>query len=600
MVRQMSNAASFGASLRWAVDRTIHVLKYEGVGSLARRIKNVFRRVWADGTQILPTASRPLHEQYRVWLDQHATPAALITKGCDRAVRQKTPLISVVVISLGRQSRSVLATIESLQQQRYLNWELLIVCSSAVAEAELPLRDDFSDSGGQIVRFVTVGEETHDHMARGVFAASGEFVWCMRGGDRLVPHALSSLVEVLNEKPDADLLYCDEDRVSGEEEAWVVPFFKPSWSPELLLSMNYLSYTAVFRRTILHGIVKSFTVASALSHYDCVLAAAEKTKNIVHIPNVLYHSSEVSTGRAADDKSALERSLRRRNMPGFVEEISRGRFRIRYQLFRSPLVSIIIPTKDRTAFLKRCLSSIERNTSYTPYEIVVLDNGSASEDMLRYLEDVGRTWRVVVCPGRFNFSLLNNRGAAEASGEYLLFLNDDTEIVTKDWLAVMIEQATRPGVGAVGAKLLYPDGSIQHAGVTLGVRGVAAHAFRHTPNEEWGYHGFAHLTRNCSAVTAACMLVPRSVFDEIGGFDEGFPVEFNDVDLCLRIERKGYRIVYAPDAVLYHYESATRRGTRCLADEARAAKIWERVIRQGDPYYPQSLTHSREDWSLDI
>ncbi|MEO8168990.1 MAG: glycosyltransferase family 2 protein, partial [bacterium] len=387
-------------------------------------------------------------------------------------------------------------------------------------------------------------------------------------------------------------------------------FFKPSWSPELLLSTNYISYSSVFRRTVLLEITQESEQGRELTLYDCLLWMAEKTHKIIHLSSVLYHSRGRSDSQVAGvakpaeyvsaEKPAVERALRRREIEGTVEETAAGVFRIRYRLDQRPLVSILIPTRDRVSLLSQCITSIVKRTTYAPYEIIMLDNGSVSPDAKAYFTRVGKKWRVLSCPGPFNFSAINNYGASEAKGEYLLFLNDDTEVMTPDWLTIMMEQASRRGIGAVGAKLLYPNGRIQHGGVVLGVGGVAGHAFRHNLNQEWGYHGLAHLTRNCSAVTAACMLVPRPLFQQVRGFDSTLPVEYNDVDLCLRIRREGHRIVYAPDAVLYHYESATRKGTRCRRDEERVRQIWGELIREGDPYYNVNLTRDREDWGLNV
>lgn len=376
--------------------------------------------------------------------------------------------------------------------------------------------------------------------------------------------------------------------------------------PELLLSMNYLSYSTVFRKTLLDDIDQLNKREHSSCLYDCLLWASEKATHIVHLPSVLYHSRRgsnpktthagSSTQSASEEKLALERS--------FIEGASRAGSRSSYLQRPHPLSLTtnhsfrFFSTKDRVSLLSRCVASIEKCTTYTSYEILILDNGSVSEDTGKYFDEIGKKWRIVSCPGPFNFSAINNRGACEANGEYLLFLNDDTEVLTPEWLTIMMEQASRPGIGAVGAKLLYPNGRMQHGGVVLGVGGVAGHAFRHIPNHKWGYHGLPHVTRNCSAVTAACLLVSRTLFRQIQGFDPTLPVEYNDVDLCLRIRRAGQRIVYAPEAVLYHYESATRKGTRCRADEERVWQTWGDVIRAGDPYYHVNLTTDREDWSL--
>jgi GT2 family glycosyltransferase len=498
-------------------------------------------------------------------------------------------------------------TITSVAQQHYAKWELIVACEPSQAQAIRDLPEAFGMEEKQTLHVLKVEKHSFESLLLGAAHSSGEFVWFVKCGDLLARHALTSIVYVLNESLDTDLFYCDEDQslLDGSDP---IPFLKPSWSPELLLSTNYLSYATVFRRTLLSDSILANEGKHKLSLYDCLLWASEKTTNITHLSRVLYHSRGASNSPVARvaspsecssaEKPALERALQRRGIEGKVEETVTGHFRIRYRLDQPPLVSILIPTKDRISLLSRCVASIEERTTYASYEILILDNGSVSGDAKKYFSEIAKKWRVLSCPGSFNFSAINNHGAAEAKGEYLLFLNDDTEVMTPDWLTIMMEQASRPGIGAVGAKLLYPNGRIQHAGVVLGVGGVAGHAFRHIPDQEWGYHGLAHLTRNCSAVTAACMLVSRTLFRQIRGFDPNLPVEYNDVDLCLRIRREGQRIVYAPEAVLYHYESATRKGTRCRADEERIQQIWGESIREGDPYYNVNLTTDREDWSL--
>jgi len=246
------------------------------------------------------------------------------------------------------------------------------------------------------------------------------------------------------------------------------------------------------------------------------------------------------------------------------------------------------------------LRSVEERTSYAPYEIVVVDNGSTEPEALKYLESLSRKWRVFRYPGQFNFSAISNFGAARAKGEYFVFLNNDTQVIQADWITAMLEHAQRPEVGAVGAKLLYQDGRIQHAGVVVGIGGVAGHAFRRLRLSENApsYFGFADVVRNCSAVTAACMMVPRRVFEKVGGFDERFRVAFNDLDFCLRLRQRRYLVVYTPLALLYHYEGASRGRVHPPQDEELFRSLWADLISRGDPYYNPNLTLAREDWSL--
>ncbi|MCW5797482.1 MAG: glycosyltransferase family 2 protein [Nitrospira sp.] len=548
-----------------------------------------------------------LAQQYKIWLARYSVETGLPAVKCENLVR--APLISIVVSVAGLPLHLLSDTLTSIVQQGYAKWELVLACESSQATAIRCLPEVICLSEQHALRILEVEAHGFRALILGLTASSGEFVWFLKCGDLLAPDALTSVVHALDQEKTTDLLYCDEDQIpcGGIDP---IPFFKPSWSPELLLSMNYLSYSTVFRRTLLSDVIEASERGLDPCLYDSLLWASEHADGIVHLARILYHSRAGLTSQVGDEtrpvsgaspeRAALERALERRGIAGKVEETVPGHFHIRYRLEEPSLVSIIIPTRDRVPMLSKCLASIVARTTYAAYEILILDNESATEDAKKYFDEIVKKWRVLSYPGPFNFSAINNYAAGEAKGRYLLFLNDDTEVISPDWLTIMVEQASRPNIGAVGAKLLFPSGRIQHGGVVLGVGGVAGHAFRHMPNHEWGYHGLAHMTRNCSAVTGACMLVPRALFFKIQGFDPALPVEYNDVDLCLRIAREGYRIVYAPDAVLHHYESATRRGTRCRTDEARAQQLWGELIRQGDRYYNVNLTRDQEDWSLKL
>jgi len=271
---------------------------------------------------------------------------------------------------------------------------------------------------------------------------------------------------------------------------------------------------------------------------------------------------------------------------------------VRYRLRGEPRVSIVIATRDKVHLLSQCIGSIETKTRYGCYEIIVVDNGSRDPESLAYLRSIAAKHRVYAYPGKFNFSAINNFGAGHALGEQLLFLNNDVEVITPDWLEAMLEHAQRADVGAVGAKLLYPDGRIQHAGVVVGLNGAAGNVFRFAPAEDERGPRLCDVVRNCSAVTAACLMIPRRVFEDARGFDERLPVAFQDVDLCLRIRREGRLVVYTPFALLYHYEGASRGRRHPTADERLFQRLWADVLQRGDPYYNPNLTHVRDDWSL--
>jgi GT2 family glycosyltransferase len=364
----------------------------------------------------------------------------------------------------------------------------------------------------------------------------------------------------------------------------------------------------VFRRSLLGEIGGFRPGFDGSQDYDLLLRFTERTGRIGHIPKVLYHCGKSSDSAAASQaaepfaheagRHAVEDALRRRGREARVENVLPGRYTVRYKLSTTPLVSIIIPTRDRWSLLRQCLRSIEEKTSYSRYEVIVLDNDSVDPETLKGLSAVAEKWRVYTYPGAFNFSALNNFGAAQARGEYFVFLNNDSQVIEPDWLTAMLEQAQRPEVGAVGARLHYPDGRIQHAGLVLGVGGVAEHAFKGLPGNALTYFAFADVVRNVSAVTAACMMVPRRAFEEVSGFDERLHVALNDVDLCLRLRQRGYLIIYTPLALLYHHESGTRGRLHPPKDEELVWAVWGNLILKGDPYYNPNLTLSRPDWSL--
>jgi GT2 family glycosyltransferase len=596
-----------GFPVRWFLARTLQVFRNEGAGGYGRRLKAAFVRLWHKEGPLSPVSSQSMRSQYAGWLQRHRVHshdlAQMKAEGAQFVYR---PLISVIMCIEDDHLAMLGKSVPSVRSQVYANWELVVVCPSGL---RLAVDRYVTESGAVKVCEMATKYSYGEQRIRGASVALGEFVWFLGCQDELSPDALFAVVRDLNHEPGTDILYSDEDRILPDGSR-VSPFFKPEWSPDLLLSTNYVARSCIVRRHFFLDVVQVGTNLRNDPEYDQILQMTEKTNKIVRIPRVLYHSRdsvekvamETHSGSNVSgiQKMALESALSRRGAEAYVEETSCGKFRIRYPLRIHPLVSIVIPTRDREQFLRQCIDSIERTTQYPNYEIVVVDNGSVSMQMRECLNEVSRRWQVISYSAPFNFSAINNLGASKATGEHLLFLNDDTKVISPEWLTVMVEHIVRPEIGAVGAKLLYPDGRIQHAGVVLGVRGMAGHAFKYSPNSEQGYQGLAHLVRNVSAVTAACMLVSRSVFDRVKGFDVELPVEYNDVDLCLRIAQEGYRIIYAPDAVLYHYESITRMGTRCRTDEERARKIWGELIRRGDRYYNPNLTLAREDWSLAV
>ncbi len=546
--------------------------------------------------------------RYQLWLEAHEmTPESIDTAKSAAATFPYRPLISVVLgLADSAATESWLkATVESVRAQIYDNWQLRIVVDATMPRSIEAILSRHAAGDPRIsLKHRTQSNEASATAVDPLDLAEGEFVIFIDHRGQLSVDNFYAVVKHLNRNPTIDIFYWDEDRIDSEGRR-TRPFFKPDWSPELLLSMNYLGDSFIIRTALakkLDGQRHSF---GASWNYDFALRAVEQTDSIVHIPEVLSHRRRSSisphvdaTERDQQAVRAIEDALLRRREPGRVEVVGPGLYAVRYNIRGEPLVSILIPTRDKCQLLRQCLESIERHTDYKNYEIIVLDNDSADPETLAYFNQIARKAQVHRFPGRFNFSAICNYGASKAKGEFLLFLNNDTQVIRSDWMRALIEQAQRPEVGAVGAKLLFADGRIQHAGAVLGIGGMVGHAFRLTPGNELHYFGLSDVIRDCSSITGACMMMRRSVFDEVEGYDEKFLVDFADIDLCLRVRRRGYRIVYTPFALLYHYESATRRRMHVSGDHEAFITRWGHCLKQPDPYYGHNLTLDREDWTL--
>jgi GT2 family glycosyltransferase len=580
----------------------------------------VTRRVEADAdggfVSVLKSAPKApdqltTPDPYDLWLARHAlTPERIRQLREEVQTLAYRPKISIVMPVYNTEETWLRRAIESVRSQIYPHWELCICDDGSTAGHVSRVIAEYSREDERIRVLLSPHNRGISAASNGALSlAMGEFVGFLDHDDELTPDALCEVVKLLNEKPDLDFIYTDEDKLTLEGRR-VEPFFKPDWSPDLLLSMNYIAHFAVVRRSLVQEIGGFTEGVEGSQDYDLFLRISEKTGRIGHVAKPLYSWRKIPGSAAGDiqakpfaheaGRQVLQDHLHRLGIAGKVVDglVSPLRYCVRYKITGQPLISIIIPIRDRVELLKRCLESIEEKTTYRHFEIVVLDNQSEEPATLTYLAGVPHT--VVPIPGPFNYSYLNNVGAAHARGEFLLFLNNDTEVITDEWLTAMLEHAQRPRVGAVGAKLLYPNGTIQHAGVVLGHGGVAGHAFWYLPGDSSGYNDSAQVVRNYSAVTAACMMMRQSVFADVGGFDENIKVAFNDIDLCLRVREKGYLVIYTPHAVLYHMESATRKALHPASDEMYVRTRWGRVIQAGDPYYNPHLSLERFDFSLRI
>lgn len=524
---------------------------------------------------------------------------------------QQRPVFSGPLPTYNSNIKWLRRAIESVRRQIYPNWELCIADDASTDTNVWPAVQEFArwDRRIKIVRRDKNGgiaAASNDALS----LATGNFITMLDHDDELAPAAFYYVALELNRDPQVRFLYSDEDKLDQFGRRYD-PHFKPDWSPDLLLSQNYTSHLSVYDTELMQRVGGFREGFAGAQDYDLTLRCIEQltASQIRHVPRLLYHwrADDSSTASFADAKPyaresalrAVQEHLDRKGIPASVEPTRTIYQRVKFKLpAEPPLVSIIIPTRDRVALFRICIQSIRDKTDYPNYEIIVLDNESSEAETQQYLASLGKDDRVSVhaIEGPFNYSRLNNRGVEIARGSFVALLNNDIEVIDGSWLGELVGQALRPEVGAAGARLRYPDGTIQHGGVILGAGGVAGHAHSGI-REEDGYFSRPHLIQNLSAVTAACILIKKSAYLKVGGFDEtNLPVAFNDVDFCLRLRQAGFEIVWTPHAELYHHESASRgledtlaKQTRFLAETEYMRTKWGPQL-EADPFYNPNLS----------
>lgn len=441
------------------------------------------------------------------------------------------------------------------------------------------------------------GQPKPDLILAALEASTGEYILRLEAGDQPAPRLLAEVARRLAGTPRPQIVYCDEDHLVPDGRTRQTPFFKPDWSPELLLSTDYLAHAAFQRGALEQAWNQALAEAPDEVGWEAlVLRCAESAQAIVHLPKVLYHAGPGATAAGASPARlrALAAHLQRAGLAAAQAAIEEyGQVRVTWPA-GDRLVSIIIPTRDKVELLRKCVESIAARTRYPDYEIVLVDNGSQQAETHQYYDRLRQDPRVrrVEFPGEFNYSAANNLGARQAGGEILLFLNNDTEIINPDWLEELARWAARPEVGIVGAQLLYPDGTIQHAGIVVGMEGHGSHVFAGGRAGDWTPFGPAEWYRNVSAVTGACLAVRREVFQAIGGFDEAYQLVFNDIEICQRARAHGYRVVYTPYARLIHHEGQTRFSHIPAADIQLGYAHLKAAVARGDPYYNPNLSYA--------
>ena len=535
------------------------------------------------------------------------------------AAMPERPLISVVMPTYNPKPEWLKEAIESIRNQLYPNWELCIADDLSTDPAIRPLLEQLSREDSRIK---VIFREQNGHISAAsnsaLQLAVGDWVALLDHDDLLPEHALYCVANAIVANPSVRMIYSDEDKidVSGRRHG---PYFKCDWNQDLFYSQNFFSHLGVYHKPLLDTVGGFRIGLEGSQDYDLVLRCIEHVgvDAIHHIPRVLYHwrvhAESTAAGANAKPYAALagERALNehfaRQGVAGGVEW-GRVGYRARYSLPATlPLVSLIIPTRNGLNLLRQCIDSIVGKTTYSNYEIIVVDNGSDDPEALRYFESLGQDARIRVLrdDSPFNHSALNNSAVSQAEAEIVGLINNDIEVISPDWLSEMVSLALQPGVGAVGAKLFYPDDTLQHGGVVLGIGGVAGHANKLGRQPSYGYLGRTGLISSYSAVSAACLVVRKSVYLEVDGLNErDLTIAFNDIDFCLRVREAGYRNVWTPYAELYHHESATRgydddpqKQPRFAAEITYMQRRWGDLLLR-DPAYSPNLTLEYEDFSL--
>lgn len=564
-------------------------------------------------------------QRYQEYVKHHYPQNLNKLKRQSQLLKQK-PLLSIIVPVYNPQIKFLREAIDSVLNQTYPHWELCLADDHSPNPQVVETIKEYATKDKRI-KYTLRPKNGHICKASNsaLKLATGEYIVLLDNDDILWPNALYEIAKTINQHPEADLIYSDEDKLMEDGITHTDPFFKPDWSPDYLRSVNYITHLSTIKSSIMTKLKGFLPGTEGAQDWDLFLRLSHISNNIIHIPKILYSWRMSPTSTASEtgarnaknyayinQKKVLEADLKRRKILGQVIPTEfLGVWQVKYKINHNSKVSIIIPTKDKYELINQCLNSIFKKTTYSNYEVIIVDTGSTDPKVWQLYQKFSQKIKVLKWHQEFNFSAVCNFGVSKTTGNYLLFLNNDTEIISPNWIEDMLALAQQPHVGAVSCKLLYPNHKIQHLGGLLGITGdpdeigVAGHAFRGTPD---GFHHFDRLAiKNYSFVTGACLLIATAKFKQVGGFDPQFKIAFNDIDFCLKLLQQGYYNVVTPHVSLYHKESASlkkpgekgRSITQWKNEIKLFLKRWDK-LRQNDPFFNPNISKNTENFDVFI
>lgn len=576
------------------------IINYVRMYGFIRALKKIYRKIC-----IYKTYSN-LNSNYDLWIKNNEPNDKELLKQ-EKYKFEYNPKISILIPMYNTDESFFYELIDSLKRQTYRNFEACLVDGSNQKNENY---NKYIENDSRFkYKFLGYNNGISENTNEALNMSTGEYIALLDHDDLLPPFSLFEIVKCINENLDVEFIYTDEDIIDSKNKR-KNPHFKPDYSPDTLRSYNYICHFSVFKKSLLDKIGNLRKKYDGAQDYDLILRATENTDKIKHISKVLYHwrAHNNSTSANVNSKSyafiagkeVIKSHLERQGIDAEVQALETpGTYKVEYKLLTQPLVSIIIPNKDSILDLKKCLNSILKST-YKNFEVIIVENNSESKEIFEYYKEIEKKFKNIkvtkLKDKGFNFSKIVNYGRSFAKGDYLLLLNNDVQVINNNWIEEMLGICMQKNVGIVGAKLLYPDDTVQHAGVVIGVGGVAGHIHKNIDDSDPGYFSRANIINNFSAVTAACMMIKAKIYDEVNGFDERIQVAFNDVDFCMKVRENGYLIVYTPFSKLYHYESKSRgeedtpEKKKRFANEIKLFQSkWYNQLLKGDPYFNKNF-----------